>query len=305
MRSLVVSFLLLLSTTPLICQTCEHDASEHAKLESVEFVGAENVNPEVVATMIGRLRQDINEECQLRTEFEERVLDQFQRFGYFKALTEDHATLRALNGTPKLKPFAARIKVNPGDQYRLDHIGFAHATVFPESDLRGAVPMVDGEIFDVEQMRVGIKNLQHKYGSRGYINFTPVPNTEIDDERKRITVTFDLDEGDQYRFGELLLSGPEPRPGIGKRLIEQWNSLVRGSICDSTVWGGAVEATRSRTSGNGIAAVFASLIQLGEFDGQKARTDSHTLDYEFHFQAPEQSEKQIPRGLPSPRNDKN
>jgi outer membrane protein assembly factor BamA len=293
MRNLVLSFLLLLSTAPLISQTCEHDASEHAKLESVEFLGAESVNPDVVATMIGRLQQAINEECQLRAEFEERVQDQFQQFGYFKALVKD-ASLHELKGTPKLKRFAATVKVKPGDQYRLDHIAFADATVLAESELRAAVPLQDGDIFNVEQIRVGLKNLGDKYGARGYINFTPIPNTEIDDERKRITVTFDLDEGDQYRFGELLLSGPEPEPGIGKRLIEQWNAQVRGSICDSTVWGEAVEATRSRTSGTGIAAVFASLIQLGESDGQKARTDSHTLDYEFHFQAPEQSEKQIP-----------
>ncbi|MGZ4789714.1 MAG: hypothetical protein ACXVZX_14445 [Terriglobales bacterium] len=49
-----------------------------------------------------------------------------------------------------------------------------------------------------------------------------MPNTEIDDQRDRITITFDLDEGQQFRVGRLILNGVEPYAGAGQQLIDAW-----------------------------------------------------------------------------------
>jgi outer membrane protein assembly factor BamA len=217
--------MLLLLPLAAIAQTCEHDASVHSQIALVEFVGAESVDPASLAAIISDLQKNINDECQLGDELSERARDGFQRIGYFKALTHQRQ-LTELEGTPKLRRFAVKIKVDPGAQYRLDHVAFSGETVFSDSELRAAVPMNDGDLFDVQKMRTALQNLRDKYGARGYINSTPVPNTEIDDERKRIVVTFDLDEGDQYRFGKLIIVGEKSLPPQARvRLTKSWLAL--------------------------------------------------------------------------------
>lgn len=44
------------------------------------------------------------------------------------------------------------------------------------------------------------------YGERGYINFTPVPNTNVYPD-KTIRLTIDIDEGKQFRIGEMRVLG--------------------------------------------------------------------------------------------------
>ena len=73
--------------------------------------------------------------------------------------------------------------VEEGERYRLKAVIFSgNKTVTNVDLLRRAIPMKDGDIFNTKLMRDGIKNLHDLYGALGFINFTPVPDTEIDDE---------------------------------------------------------------------------------------------------------------------------
>ena len=201
MKALLLALLLVPWSS--VAQTCEHDASEHARLDLVQFMGAENLNPDVIAAMIGFLQKDIVEECQLTVDFDQRVRDVFQQFGYFKVIVNDQVVLRERKGSPKLKRFSAQVRVEPGDQYRRAQILFSGDKALPDSELRALAPIKDGEIFNVQKMRDALKNLRDRYVALGYINFTPVPNTEIDENKKLITITFDLDNGTHYKVDNL------------------------------------------------------------------------------------------------------
>ena len=63
--------------------------------------------------------------------------------------------------------------------------------------------MQQGEVFNGELIRKGFENLKKIYGSQGYINFTPIPRQDIDDEAKLVNVVFDFDEGHRYRLRRL------------------------------------------------------------------------------------------------------
>lgn len=187
----------LILATSVVCfgQTCEHVGPSNFQIARVEFVGADSVDPAGIGTIIGNLEERVLEECQFKEELRDRIRDQFQRLGYFKAEVRDDISYRELSATGDLKKVSLRVVVDPGKQYRLDHLSFSGGTVFSADELRAMVPMKDGDIFDTEKMRVGLKNLRDKYEARGYVNFVPVPNTEIDDAKQKIAVTFDLDEG--------------------------------------------------------------------------------------------------------------
>lgn len=163
-----------------------------------------------------------NQTYETVAELSERLRDALQVLGYFKASVGD-PKVSFVSEKRGVRIADIRVSVEEGLRYRLGQITFTGGTVFPTERLRQAIPMETGELFNTEKMRQGIKNLHDLYAS--YLNFTPVPDTTIDDLRGTVDVTFDLDEGKPFRFGPLVLDGPEPHPGAGKALLESWKTL--------------------------------------------------------------------------------
>jgi outer membrane protein insertion porin family len=173
----------------------------------------------------------------------ERVRDAYQQKGYFKALVQDPKTkIRDVGGVYWFFPFKAKhgkavditIPVEEGDRYRLKEIKFSgNKAITNNAGLRRLIPMKDGEIFNVDLMRKGLKNLRDAYSQEGYINFTPVPNTEIDDEHKTITVNFDLDEGKQFFVRRIEFVG---NTTTRDKVIRREIALEEGNKYNSRLW---------------------------------------------------------------------
>jgi len=70
--------------------------------------------------------------------------------------------------------------------------------------------MREDDIFDTSKLRHGFENLRDFYDWSGYIDFSPVPNFDIDDEQKRINLTLELDQQQQYRVGQIEFLGNNP-----------------------------------------------------------------------------------------------
>ncbi|HWR15845.1 MAG TPA: outer membrane protein assembly factor BamA [Terriglobales bacterium] len=173
----------------------------------------------------------------------ERVRDAYQQKGYFKALVQDPKTkIRDVGGVAWYFPFKPRhgkvvditMPVEEGDRFRLKEVKFTGNKAIQDlALLRRQIPMKDGEIFNVENLRKGIKNLRDAYTGIGYINFTPVPNTDIDDEKKLITVTFDLDEGKQYSVRRIEFKG---NTTTRDKVIRRELALEEGGIYNGKLW---------------------------------------------------------------------
>jgi outer membrane protein assembly factor BamA len=59
--------------------------------------------------------------------------------------------------------------------------------------------LTSGVIFSVAKIRQGLDQMQSAYVKRGYLNFTAVPDTSVDDSRHVISVFIDCDEGKEFR----------------------------------------------------------------------------------------------------------
>jgi len=177
-----------------------------------------------------QIEAKVHDYCQLADEMPQRARDILQRHGYFKALVYD-PTWKQVGGSDSEQQVQVLLVMELGSVFKLDSIRFSGSMVFDQQQLRSAIPMADGDLFNVEFMRDGLKNLRELYCSVGYINFTPVPNTEIDEERHVIRVLFDLDQGEQYHVGQLYLNGQEPYPGAGETLLEAWKPYI-GKVWD-------------------------------------------------------------------------
>jgi len=173
----------------------------------------------------------------------ERVRYFYQTKGYFKALVADpQTTIHDTSGVTWYRPFRPKpgkavdikIPVEEGPRYRLKEITFTGNKAVPDaSRLRPLFKIKDGDVFDAEAIRKGLDNLRKAYAALGYINFTPVPNTEPDDEKKLITLRIDLDEGKQFFVRRIEFQG---NTTTRDKVIRRELALEEGQVYNGNLW---------------------------------------------------------------------
>jgi len=172
----------------------------------------------------------------------ERVRAEYQNRGYFKVLVEDPKTqIHDTGGGFSIPLFHGKGKavditmpIEEGDRYRLGSITFKNNKAVPNSKaLRGFFPLKDGDIFSREKIAKGLENLRDAYGELGYINFTPVPDTTFDEDKKLVNVIIDVDEGKQYHVRRIEFQG---NTTTRDKVIRRELALEEGQIYNNRLW---------------------------------------------------------------------
>ncbi|MGA3315889.1 MAG: outer membrane protein assembly factor BamA [Candidatus Korobacteraceae bacterium] len=173
----------------------------------------------------------------------ERVRYYYQTKGYFKALVADPKTqIHDTSGVRWYWPFKSSpgkavditLPVEEGERYRLKEITFSgNKAVTNTAGLRALFKIKDGEIFDTEAVRKGLEGLRKAYAALGYINFTPVPNTEADDEKKLISLRIDVDEGKQFFVRRIEFQG---NTTTRDKVIRRELALEEGQVYNGNLW---------------------------------------------------------------------
>jgi len=117
----------------------------------------------------------------------ERVCDQFQQRGYFRAAVQE-PRLKPSSGAGKVE---ANVVVEPGAQYHLANIEFRFSSqpVLSKDDLAPLVTVRPGMLFDTGKVRRTLENLRNYYVARGYSKVAVVPQAVVNDEKKEITLS--------------------------------------------------------------------------------------------------------------------
>ena len=173
----------------------------------------------------------------------ERVRDALQHSGYFKAVVGDPKTdLRTIEGgfhVPLIQKRPAKvmdinIAVEEGGKYHLKAITFKNNKAITNTRfLRGLFPLKDGDTFDTHQIGKGIENMRKAYGELGFINFTPAPTTDIDDEKKLITLNVDVDEGKPFFVRRIEFQG---NTTTRDRVIRRELLVQEGQVFNTRLW---------------------------------------------------------------------
>jgi len=153
--------------------------------------------------------------------------------GYFKVELE--AEPRSVSLKDGEEHFLVVIHVDEGLQYHLRNIRFAGDNTIPEAELRRAVPLRDGELFRAAAIREGIESLTKLYNSRGFIDFTTVPDTQIDDDpgdASWISLLFYLDREKQYRIGNIKILGSNQKLEIRLKSIVKSGEVFNPEALD-------------------------------------------------------------------------
>jgi len=174
----------------------------------------------------------------------ERVRAEYQNRGYFKAGVSDPKTnihdtghqgfhIPLIQSGPG-KAVDITMPIEEGDKYRLGKITFKNnKAISNTAALRSMFPLKDGDIFSREKIAKGLENLRKAYGEFGYINYTGVPSTTFDDDKKLAFLEIDIDEGKQFYVRRIEFVG---NTTTRDKVIRRELALEEGGVYNSHLW---------------------------------------------------------------------
>jgi outer membrane protein insertion porin family len=227
------------------------------KVGKIKFDGNKNINTRILRAAMKNLKpigiphsiflENIFAKTYDATKLEEdteRVRAEYQNRGYFKAgvsdpKTEIHDTghkgfyIRLLQAGPG-KAVDITMPIAEGDKYRLGNITFKNnKAISNTAALRSLIPLKDGDIFSRDKIAKGLDALRKAYGQYGYINYTGVPSTTFDDDKKLAFLEIDVDEGKQFNVRRIEFVG---NTTTRDKVIRRELALEEGGIYNSHLW---------------------------------------------------------------------
>ena len=161
-------------------------------------------------------------------EIGERIRDQFQQRGYYKAKVEN-VSIKARDPLALPKPVTVEAEVTEGPLYRLSRLDFVGNRAFTSEQLAAQFTLKTGDPFRTNTVRSGLAALRKLYGSQGYLDFKAIPMPEPNSEAA-VALKISVEEGKQYRMGKLEIAGEKEKSDL---LATKW-SLPEGAPFDAS-----------------------------------------------------------------------
>jgi outer membrane protein insertion porin family len=176
----------------------------------------------------------------------------YQDNGYFKVLVKDPVLQTVdinrggvpgpipvpLVGAKHGKATNITIGVEEGERYRMGTLHIRSADPdkglsLKQEYLESIFPIKKGDIFGVDKVRKAIEDYTKLYGNYGFIDFTAVPDTQVNDDTKTIDLTFAFDEQKPYIVRRIEFSG---NTGTRDRVIRRELLLSEGDLFRNNLW---------------------------------------------------------------------
>ncbi|MBV9081454.1 MAG: hypothetical protein JOZ62_02160 [Acidobacteriaceae bacterium] len=99
-----------------------------------------------------------------------------------------------------------KVQINDGPAFKFGAIRFRGSGV-DEDEIRANIPFKPGQTFNGKQIDEFRLNLAHRMRQRGYLDASVVTETETDDSKRAVNVTYTLIPGSIYNFAKLDIQG--------------------------------------------------------------------------------------------------
>src|SRR5262245_31585708 len=133
----------------------------------------------------------------------------------------------------KVNRYEITLKIEENDQYRIGDVKVTGNKEFNELIIRAVLGLVPGQVFNETALRTGFDNLKKLYGSRGYVNFTPVPTQDFNEEKKLVNLTINVDEDRQFTVNRINIIG---NTTTRDRVIRRELLVSEGQVFNSSLW---------------------------------------------------------------------
>jgi len=123
-------------------------------------------------------------------------------------------TAQLQGAAPATRPTAPQVGTrvsastsSPIQEYRLGEIKVTGAKILATDLIRSSLKLDSGKVFNESRLRYDINKLRDDYASLGYMRFAAEPVLDLDEQKKVVKLTINIDEGSQYSVGEVKVTG--------------------------------------------------------------------------------------------------
>lgn len=137
-----------------------------------------------------------------------------------------------LTGNPNQKlpeQIPVFVPVTPGPLYHWKSVEWKGNTVLSTFTLTSEIQLKPDDIADGMSIEGGWERITEEYGHRGYLEAKLDPVPAYDDQAHTVSYTVTVNEGVQYRYNSMLLTGMSL---AGERLIREAWPMKQGDIFD-------------------------------------------------------------------------
>jgi outer membrane protein assembly factor BamA len=123
------------------------------------------------------------------------------------------------------------LHVDEGAPYTWDHAEWRGASAINPRELDAALGLTPGEVADVTKMETGLRQVRGAYRRLGYMQQRSTMTPRPDDATRRLVLDVTVEEGPQFRLGELTITGMGDQEADALR--KKW-TLKAGDIYDDS-----------------------------------------------------------------------
>jgi outer membrane protein assembly factor BamA len=154
----------------------------------------------------------------------------YQQRGYWRAEFRD--PIATVGTAPDAcAGVSVTLRVDEGTPYLFDRAEWRGVAAMPAKELDAALGLKPGEVADVTKMETGLRQVRGAYRHLGYMQMRSTMTPRPDDATRRLVLGVAVEEGPQYRLGELTITGMADPDADALR--KKW-TLKAGAIYDDS-----------------------------------------------------------------------
>jgi outer membrane protein assembly factor BamA len=171
----------------------------------LNYTGARAVPEEQLVTKSGGIFDNDYSRAYTSGFVESNLLPLYHERGYLRAAFSPPKAVPEV--APECKGVAVSMMVDEGSIYVWDKATWDGIEGLTAQELDAALGMRNREVANVLKITKGLGNVRKAYGRKGYLRVSVKPEMEFDDNARSVAYHFHVNEGAQYRMGELVITG--------------------------------------------------------------------------------------------------
>lgn len=216
---------------------------ENPLITEIGFDGNKKIDDDILLSEISLTKRSVFNKNRLNSDVK-RILDLYRRTGRFLATVEPKI-IEEDNNRVKVV-----FEINEGKPAKIRRIYIIGAKAFKEGDLKAEMRSKESrlfrlfnanEIYDPERIEFDKELLRRFYNSRGYPNFEVLSSVgEIDRNSKWFDITFLIDEGEKYNFGDIKITNNIKK--VSQKKLEKALKIKKGKVFNSEAINNSIDS---------------------------------------------------------------